>query len=748
MTTDTLNGSTETERLSVPAPGLTLSSVVEARAQHVRRAVATLQEGIIVSEIQSQTSCLFDSRWRFDNWESKADCSAAERAAWMFVSMWLLGNSVNRGRSTLTESEEWFQGNYVQHLPRLSNCFDGASQALAFAHLSNISSEDVDELMPYLLDRHGPGSRLSVMKNPETQTARETKRQTGVFYTPPDVAEHIATQAIIAHEDNSTQLAFLDPACGTGVFLLAILRCAEQRTSTIPFDRFDFVIRSVYGVDVSPLAIDACTFVVLQKCLQDILRRKLAPWAAWHAIRLNFATGDALTIALRDCEERQPLLLAKNEIRSILLSGLPNLYPSSNSRRTSVPNGLLPDAFSTWISLGALWPEISDGFDAVIGNPPYTTLSERSDLPALTLEYRTLSGERSGNATTWLLFIEIMWRLARPGRSVGAMVVPLSIAYHRGRQYRACRMEMALNGTWFFSFFDREPHGLFGEDVKTRNAIVVRREMPSDACRGKPAMIFTGPLQKWTSRNRKALFQSISYTPLGPFTIGDGIPKLGNPEEAFAFGVLRNRTHRLSSMCQQIGSIRLANIETQITAGGNAVFVGSTAYNFLNVFRTLSIRNQTVPLSDNPVLCLEFQHENEAHLAFALLSSRLVYWLWRVLGDGFHVPQMFIESIPFQIASFAATDTERLADAGKMLWNAIQGKPLMSVNGGKSTLTYCPLGEEELRDSIDSTLIETAKLSPTFLQTLEGIVRRAVVVDENDEKRKHLNRYFSKGRSK
>ena len=52
------------------------------------------------------------------------------------------------------------------------------------------------DLLPYILDPHGPGSRLSVMRDPRTKTARATPRVHGFFYTPADVAEHMVQAAL------------------------------------------------------------------------------------------------------------------------------------------------------------------------------------------------------------------------------------------------------------------------------------------------------------------------------------------------------------------------------------------------------------------------------------------------------------------------------------------------------------------------------------------------------------------------
>src|SRR5262249_28447204 len=144
------------------------------------------------------------------------------------------------------------------------------------------------ELLPYVLEMHGPGSRLSVMRNPSTHAARQAKRESGIFYTPADVAEYMASSALSGHDNNPR---CLDPSCGTGVFLIALLRTvASPKEHT--FDRFRFVTRSLYGFDISTLTVESCAFVLLHHCLRDA--HAIAPWSAWHTIRLNLAATDSL----------------------------------------------------------------------------------------------------------------------------------------------------------------------------------------------------------------------------------------------------------------------------------------------------------------------------------------------------------------------------------------------------------------------------------------------------------------------
>ena len=95
------------------------------------------------------------------------------------------------------------------------------------------------------------------------------------------------------------------------------------------------------------------------------------------------------------------------------------------------------------------------------------------------------------------------------------------------------------------------------------------------------------------------------------------------------------RQETLNTLYKQARTLRQSDAFTPAEAP--RVFLASTAYNFLNVYRDVSNKAGDVPASENSVHCLEFAKEESAEVVFAILSSRLVYWLWHASGDGFHV---------------------------------------------------------------------------------------------------------------
>ena len=207
--------------------------------------------------------------------------------------------------------------------------------------------------------------------------------------------------------------------------------------------------------------------------------------------------------------------------------------------------------------------------------------------------------------------------------------------------------------------------------------------------------------------------------------------------------VLKRKLDRLPSLAVRIGTCEIA--EALCGEETPRVFVGGTAYNFLNVYRPVSLLpdERCIPLSESPVHSLEFKTETEACAAFAILSSRLTFWLWHVLGDGFHLAGWFYKSIPFGRDSFTPDDFASLSRLGDLLWRKLQGYRFTSVNGGRQTIGFRPLACNEERDAIDMILVKAAGLKDEFATELRSFVQKNAIVDSTDERRNHIRKHFS-----
>jgi hypothetical protein len=676
----------ESLRLAVPRRGHVLSTVVEEYAKPIREAVGALSRSLGKKDCSRVRAALFVPRT--EEFSPDVVRSDSEMAAWTVVSMWVVGIATKALPITtsLAEAEQWFLGfGSASSLTKLASD-DALSKAEAALQPSADASAYL-ELLPYILDPHGPGSRLSVRRNPSTRAVQKRKRAEGVFYTPADVAEYMAEACISELRSDSSPTVF-DPACGTGVFLRAALQ--ELRRRYPGRNTFTLASESLFGADIDPWPLDATAFVLFADSWGACAGRGKAPAHAWRRLRLNLACIDTLRI------DRGEGIAEKN-----VKTG---------------QNGM------NRIAMSRLFPALERGPSVVLGNPPYADVGHRSDFAELGQVYKTLAVKPSFNAEIFLPFIEQMLRLAAPGTSSGALVLPLSIACNMGKQFSTARdLISKTRGRWRFAFFDREPHALFGEDVKTRNAIIQWSRTPSD----KVSVLSTGPLRKWRGDSRAAMFKSLRFTVVDT-DIRAGIPKIEGEIQAAGLKALDARWSRLEQAVHSIERFNLADVPR---ADDRTVFIGPTAYNFINAFlrpdrAVLQGRGQA--LSEHPLHAIRCSSKMDALAVFALFSSHLAYWWWHTHGDGFHVSKRFLAELPFGLEAFTAPVRDVLSEHGAELWSLIERNPIISVNRARTSLAYTPNGHDDVRRKIDQTLADLVGLERAFVDELQQFTAHTV----------------------
>jgi hypothetical protein len=449
-------------RLSVPTRGRVLTTVAETYGKPIREAIQTL------------TRSLARERPALPGWLSReveidAQAAASPASHWELgarhiCTQWVVGISL--GELTVSDdfaaASEWFAGDSEDSLLSLVYSISEGYRGRALSHLRAAATPDAwADLLPYILDPHGPGSRLSVMRDPSTRATRDQKRNEGSFFTPADVAEFMV-ESVIGGLKIGNELTVLDPACGTGVFLRAALAALRERQ---PAKDPAVIAENLFGIDVDRWAVHASAYVLLHDLRGDTHSRDSRPYATWQRLRKNLHVGDAL-----------------------------DFDPPTCGQKDSSP-------------LTRIFPTLDSGPNVIVGNPPYARLGDRADLLRLARRYQTLR-PASSTAEIHPLFVEQTIRLAAPN-AAAALVLPLSIGFNTRPQFVATRRLIERTaGTWQFSFFDREPHALFGEDVKTRNTVLTWTR--DQDVKANTAM--TAPLLKWRGNSRARMFRSIRHT--------------------------------------------------------------------------------------------------------------------------------------------------------------------------------------------------------------------------------------------
>jgi len=197
------------------------------------------------------------------------------------------------------------------------------------------------------------GHRLSKSRKGITLDKDAGKRkEQGIYYTPPFIVDYIvkhALEPVLARRKTVSDLMkikILDPACGSGSFLVEALEVLNKRYKEITVQegtaitKLGFLSQNIYGVDLDNQAVEIA--------------------------RLN------LLLASLDERTKLPLLSDNIKNGNSLISGTDKeleKYFGKNLRNKKPFNW--QEEFSEVFKQG--------GFDVVIGNPPYVNLANIKD---------------------------------------------------------------------------------------------------------------------------------------------------------------------------------------------------------------------------------------------------------------------------------------------------------------------------------------------------------------------------------
>ncbi len=243
------------------------------------------------------------------------------------------------------------------------------------------------------------------------------KKQTGSFYTPSHIARMITENVLLKWLSEQQvdslralrSLRVLDPSVGDGAFLIEAgehiseLRIRYGDNSEITDIRREIVERNLYGVDLQESAAISC-------------QQRLASWI-----------GEAQGI------------VSNIEVGNSLLGPV---------RRSSSPDD---ETFSWSDAFPEVFTPPKDGFDIVLGNPPYGNLLSKEERDRVrTLFNHTVFGGRDGSWNVAPLFIVRASELLNSGGHLG-FLIPNSIL--RVKQFRKTR-EFILNSMNLYKIID------------------------------------------------------------------------------------------------------------------------------------------------------------------------------------------------------------------------------------------------------------------------------------------------------
>ncbi len=214
------------------------------------------------------------------------------------------------------------------------------------------------------------------------------RKQYALLQTPEFVEEFILDRTLTpaVEEFGFREVRLIDPACGSGHFLLGAFRrldalWARHEPGTNPRERASRVLEQVAGVDLNPFAAAIARF---RLCVAALLASDVRRLADAPAFQLHVAAGDSLFHG-----PRPGLTGARQEYLDPSHNPLAHIYETEDAE--------------------ALREILGRRYHVVVGNPPYVTPKDK----ALNEAYRKRFGSCHGKYSLAVPFTERFFDLAQ-----------------------------------------------------------------------------------------------------------------------------------------------------------------------------------------------------------------------------------------------------------------------------------------------------------------------------------------------
>ena len=467
-------------------------------------------------------------------------------------------------------------------------------------------------------------SKITLIHNPK-------RRGVGKIYTPFDVTEYMCKNSVkklisrVNSVDELFALRVLDPAVGSGAFCSQFIRCLWKSASR----KWKLRDEKAFKIRVCEEMIHACD--IDQQAL-DLARIVLwiSAGCPSEELKLNFSLCDSL------------------------VSG-----PCTDINDWSKHTGL----------------EIDNGYDLVIGNPPYVMIKAEDYTKFKTKDTRNL----------YCLFTELSINLLND-KGLLSFIVPQSIVGAVGTQSLR-ELIFAQGAAMKFQVFDSVPDFLFdqGKIESNTNTSINQRTTIVFIDKNSSKSLITSPLMRWRREERNILFQNLKSVRISQKDIIDGkIPMLENKEDLDLYRILNKQKMTIS--------------DTIVKDGGKKLMVTKAVRYFISALNIDLGRPNTIHLNIA---------EEYFDLVHASLNSNLFFWWWRVNGNGFQVEKKDILSFPV-----LPVDKKISFKLSNKLEKALDSCRVIKRNAGKDIPNINYNYRQDILQEIDMILLNSIDKSP------------------------------------
>ena len=463
-----------------------------------------------------------------------------------------------------------------------------------------------------------------------------------------------------------------DPAIGSGAFPMGMLRelyycrISLEDLSVSPAEIKSQIIKgNIYGVDIEQGAVDIARLRFWLSLVVDETTPTPLPNLDYKIMQgnslLEWYGVDLSTLMQRAEDETKPsdLFEVRADIyRRQLRQAISDYYGETDHKRKATLHKKISQAIDkqlkekgymvdlsginvsanthfflwhTWFNEVFNRPSGRNGFDIVIGNPPYgakLTAREKATYKKLYQSAKTIEGKQKGSLDTYSLFIELGYELLRKD-GVASMIVPISVTSSDSLS-GLHQLLFANCGNIYLSSYAVRPKPVFENAMVNTSILSLRKTLSASK-----KIYATKMYRRGKDFNLQQLLDNLSFVEVSKYLLYGRIPKIGTTEEQTILKKLSEHK-RLREFIRGKGSPIVYR------------FAGGRYFKVITPYRNNSSAERV----------LYFDKAYSSAIG-AILSSSLSFWFYQIYSDNLNWKSYEIEE--FRIPNLGDQDCKALS---------------------------------------------------------------------------------------
>ena len=297
-----------------------------------------------------------------------------------------------------------------------------------------------------------------------------------------------------------------------------------------------------------------------------------------------------------------------------------------------------------------------EGFDIVIGNPPYGAKYDNQTKRYYKNTYVTansIQGLQKGSLDTYTLFIELGYNLLRKNGSF-AYIVPISLTSSDSLT-GVHRLLIGNCDTIYISSYAVRPKPVFENAVVNTSILLFKKtETPCQY------LFSTKMHRRGNEFELQRLIDNLQFVDVKGQTLYGRIPKIGSEIEKTILNKLFNYT-KLGSLIKTSGSPIIYR------------FAGGRYFKVVTNYSTGSSAERTIYFANSKI----------ADAVGCILSSSLSFWFYQIFSDNLNWKTYEIEN--FTVPQLSAEDIDYLDKLYSRYLSDIEAKANIRITSGEST---------------------------------------------------------------